>query len=356
MRFYAVVRGKNPGIYNKWNRCKKQITQCIDAIYKGFKTKREAESYYEELTGQTPTFYFGNDNSSTKTTTTCVLCHTTLPLKFVTKEFPVRALCAKCKRMVREFPITQLTHGVVRSPLSLNELMYIQDVYKMSDVFAFLRTYPAAAIRARQERHKLPRWAAGAFSMPIRASYPSEYASSSLDTKHIISEHQTLIGIIGSKLHPLVLYHCNRCHQDFVASYGNLKNRCSHQCVADTSAEIAVVREYLQSLAVPLKEQCETLQCINPDTGMVMPYSFELPEQRIIIEVQNKQHRQLVPLFHVDEDGFAYQQQRDAYKRQFAVDNGYQVIEVQSEEIQSLQFQKHIQSALHRYNASEVTK
>ena len=66
-----------------------------------------------------------------------------------------------------------------------------------------------------------------------------------------------------------------------------------------------------------------------------MPYDFELTGKNIIIEVQGEQHRTFIPLFHVDEDGFAYQQQKDAYKKQFAIDNGYQVLEIWYEDIKS---------------------
>lgn len=79
-----------------------------------------------------------------------------------------------------------------------------------------------------------------------------------------------------------------------------------------------------------------------------MSYDFELTGQNIIIEVQGEQHRTFIPLFHVDEDGLAYQQQKDAYKKQFAIDHGYKVLEIWYEDIQSGRYKQLIQEALHK--------
>ncbi|XP_054265479.1 ribonuclease H1-like isoform X2 [Macrosteles quadrilineatus] len=43
MPFYAVVSGKNPGIYTNWDDCREQITNYPGAWYKKFKTEHEAD-------------------------------------------------------------------------------------------------------------------------------------------------------------------------------------------------------------------------------------------------------------------------------------------------------------------------
>lgn len=40
--FYAVARGRQPGIYNNWGECLAQVTRYSDARYKKFKTLKEA--------------------------------------------------------------------------------------------------------------------------------------------------------------------------------------------------------------------------------------------------------------------------------------------------------------------------
>ncbi len=45
VKFYAVRKGRNKGIYNTWNECKEQINGFSGAEYKSFTTIEEAKSY-----------------------------------------------------------------------------------------------------------------------------------------------------------------------------------------------------------------------------------------------------------------------------------------------------------------------
>ncbi|NTW32994.1 MAG: hypothetical protein HGB12_10260 [Bacteroidetes bacterium] len=47
-KFYVVWIGKNPGIYNNWDRCKKQVEGVEGAKYKGFPTRELAESAFDD--------------------------------------------------------------------------------------------------------------------------------------------------------------------------------------------------------------------------------------------------------------------------------------------------------------------
>lgn len=44
-KFYAVRKGKIPGIYNSWDACKRMVDGYPGAIYKSFKSKKEAEDF-----------------------------------------------------------------------------------------------------------------------------------------------------------------------------------------------------------------------------------------------------------------------------------------------------------------------
>ena len=44
-KFYAVKKGKIPGIYNSWDDCKKMVDGFPGAVYKSFKTLEEAETF-----------------------------------------------------------------------------------------------------------------------------------------------------------------------------------------------------------------------------------------------------------------------------------------------------------------------
>ncbi|XP_012277947.1 ribonuclease H1 [Orussus abietinus] len=45
MSFYAVAKGRKPGIYQTWDECKLQVNQFSGPIYKKFKTQTEAEDF-----------------------------------------------------------------------------------------------------------------------------------------------------------------------------------------------------------------------------------------------------------------------------------------------------------------------
>ena len=44
-KYYVVKKGKIPGIYFTWDDCKKMVDGYPGAVYKGFTTLAEAESY-----------------------------------------------------------------------------------------------------------------------------------------------------------------------------------------------------------------------------------------------------------------------------------------------------------------------
>lgn len=45
MKYYAVKKGRNPGIYTSWDSCLKEVKGYSGSIYKSFKTKEEAKAY-----------------------------------------------------------------------------------------------------------------------------------------------------------------------------------------------------------------------------------------------------------------------------------------------------------------------
>lgn len=108
----------------------------------------------------------------------------------------------------------------------------------------------------------------------------------------------------------------------------------------------SIVKDYLNKTGVKYLTQRDTLKCVNPDTGYVMPYDFEIPEKKILIEVQGEQHRKFIEWFHVDESGFEYQKQKDNHKKQFAQEQGYRVIELWYSDFESGQYKAIIKNAL----------
>ena len=44
-KYYAVAKGRRPGIYDNWLEAKMQIDGFNGAVYKGFPSKKEAEDW-----------------------------------------------------------------------------------------------------------------------------------------------------------------------------------------------------------------------------------------------------------------------------------------------------------------------
>lgn len=44
-KYYAVRKGRTPGIYETWADCEKEVKGCKGAIFKSFPTKQEAEAF-----------------------------------------------------------------------------------------------------------------------------------------------------------------------------------------------------------------------------------------------------------------------------------------------------------------------
>lgn len=45
MKYYAVKKGRHPGIYTTWKDCQKEIDHFKDAKFKSFDAKKEALAY-----------------------------------------------------------------------------------------------------------------------------------------------------------------------------------------------------------------------------------------------------------------------------------------------------------------------
>ena len=48
MKYYAVKKGRNPGIYTSWDSCLKEVKGFSGAVYKSFKSKEDALAFLNE--------------------------------------------------------------------------------------------------------------------------------------------------------------------------------------------------------------------------------------------------------------------------------------------------------------------
>lgn len=47
-KYYVVWKGRNPGVYDNWEACKKEVVGFTGALYKGFPDKTSAEAAFEK--------------------------------------------------------------------------------------------------------------------------------------------------------------------------------------------------------------------------------------------------------------------------------------------------------------------
>ena len=359
MKFYAVAKGRKPGIYLTWEDCKKQVDGFSGSKYKRFDTKEEAESFYAQYNhGTLPKEkrYADEEYQSRKSadakyihTDTCVLCGR--PFKQQRGKNNSRkavALCRSCKNRqsgsgIRS-SIKHATNGTV-GWLTADELVFIKKKYGCNDVFSYAVKHPAVIFEAKQSE------ACGLAQRELfrNRKQPQAITSDTATPEYIyrlLGEGKVLIDISGDKRDPRITFRCKRCQNDFTVKYRNLAKHKGHNCSAQISSGEGIVREYLEELDVKFYTQQETLKCINPDTGYPMPYDFEIPSHKIIIEVQGEQHRTFIEHFHVDMEGFIYRQQKDAYKKKYAEDFGYKVIEIWYDDFKTGKYKSIINQAL----------
>lgn len=103
---------------------------------------------------------------------------------------------------------------------------------------------------------------------------------------------------------------------------------------------------YLTARNIEYKMQEDTLKCINPSTGKLLPYDFELPKYKIIIEVQGYQHYDSGVDYNTTSKELQYQIEKDDYKKQNAIDNGYQFVTITYKDIERKEFGKIIETKI----------
>lgn len=143
--------------------------------------------------------------------------------------------------------------------------------------------------------------------------------------------------------HKKVWFKCkDGMHDDYqrvVADYSEGHINCP-KCVASNrmSSYEQTVLNYLKNdlcLNVLTERNCNCIP-INPYTKMPMPFDNEIPDKKIIIEVHGIQHYEETG-WHITQskasgktptEEFEYQKWKDAYKRDFAIKQGYTYIEI----------------------------
>ena len=311
VKYYAVAVGRKPGIYDTWAECQAQTDGFSNAKFKSFKTKDEAQKYLK-----------GNKFPTNRPVKVCPICSKPTAAR--------RELCTSCLKKKHKLESKLFEYSLGRTDRISNlNLVFLKKKYDTEDIFSLL------------EKHPHMYWNAFNSSREIRREVKKDHKKYLVDNAKYGTDEkipafvQSLLGptkkalkVSGSRTNPNIIYKCKLCGETLFTKYWDYLEKSGHDCSAIKSSGELIVEEYLKKNSIKYKTQRDTLECVNPDTGYVMPYDFELIGKKLLIEVQGEQHRSYIPRFHITEEGFEYQKKKDQYKKQFAEDNGYRLIEI----------------------------
>ena len=149
--------------------------------------------------------------------------------------------------------------------------------------------------------------------------------------------------------HEKVYFKCeNNKHEDYIRIISDYTNNNTINC-PECSREKTVssiqekVFNYINTLGYTINnEQHCTVLPINPKTKYPMPFDNEIVELKLIIEVHGEQHYNKNSGFHVlaskhngktIKECFEYEVWKDNFKKQYALDNGYNYLAISYKDI-----------------------
>lgn len=311
-KYYVVLKGRKVGIYTSWPECYKQVKKYSNAKFKGFKTMEEAENFYKRTYKTLPKDLTYKEEKKIVDNIlyvdNCIICGKPFMQKMAKKgkrkNHPYCPLCQKDKNIKKAF---------------FNKMQ---------------RTNQTAQGLLKNQRELYKR------DKNIKGIPPYIYL--------YFKDDKEIISVKGDMKNPKITYRCKRCDKQFSVRWFDYRKDVGHDCDGLKSSGEAIVEDYLKNNDIPYKTQRETLRCVNPATNAVMPYDFELPTKKVIIEVQGEQHRKFIPVFHIDEEGFEYQKEKDRQKKAYAIEKGYTFIEIWYDEFDNKEYINKIDQAINK--------
>lgn len=303
--------------------------------YKGFMTREEAIAY----AGCRESKIHFHQSYTAMPSKICLVCE---------KPFGGRTqLCPTCNKLRKSAPYSM----TVKTAVAMKQLHPNEDIFALanSSPYAVIKTVRATSSNERAALKK--QRSANLRSEDYRqSSYTKEEKNIPDYVKRLLASDKTktLLYLDGERTNPLVYYLCHRCNQEQCQTYESLRTGHGHNCVSLKSSGEVIVEEFLKRLHLPYRTQHETLRCINPKTQKIMPYDFELPSYRVIIEVQGDQHLQFEPYFHGSIENFEYQVWKDKYKKEFAENHGFTVVYIDYSQLETGEYESIILKSMNR--------
>lgn len=322
-KIYAVAVGRKKGLYNSWSECKEQVDGFPNAKYKGFDSEQEASAYLK--------------TTKVKRKKICLLCQKPMSVK--------TELCYSCIKKKKQLIdiLFEYSNGRI-TKVSNRDLVRMQNKYNKDNIIDYLIHNPSKYCTDTSFKNRIAK-----IEKKQYLKNNTTYVNEDNIPRYIVSlfgSTKEVLKVSGNKENPNIIYKCKRCGEVLYTRYDDYLKSSGHNCDSIKSSGELIVEEYLKRNKIPYKAQYETLKCLNPDTSYIMPYDFELIGKRIIIEVQGEQHRSFIPVFHITEEGFEYQKLKDKYKREYAEQKGYKVIEIWYEDFKDNSYINKINTAI----------
>lgn len=331
--FYAIRKGKDaPCICTSWMQARKRVYKTPSPIFKKFDNLESAIKFLK-----TNKFLFIDKEIAPKKegVSKCFICDKPLSKKGIYC-YACLNKCKTLKKVINEkyhidCDISKRKIAVFRRIKNIDSIFeYL--FKKPNQVFMLSKIFPKDELDKISRKFKDERKIIRKVDMNNIPFYIREY--------FIENESVQLVDIKGDEKDVLLTVKCLKCGIQKECSYLSIVNGFYHNCEYHKSSGEYLVKKYLLEKKVEFKEQRETLKCINPVTNSVLPYDFELPKQRVIIEVQGQQHYCQIEHFHSSKEGFEYQKFKDKTKKEFAINLGYKFIEIDYNQIKSGEYKQ----------------
>ena len=310
-------------VFDNWNNRKHILG---GATYKkGFSTKTEAICYLYNI-GHTIDQIAVRETTPFQDKKICPVCGKIYGGK--------NKLCPKCNTIKKRLGLTIWVMCAIKDHVDSGKTIYSMsddEIMRAAKIIWSTKTKEECVVESKEKRADLrsadfrkEKYHKECFEIP-------DYILSLFEKDNT----NEIVCVDGYKINPNIYFTCKRCGKEICQTYEDMRAKRGHGCDSNKSSGEVLIEEYLKHLGLCFKTQRDTLECVNPKTKCVMPYDFELPKSRVIIEVQGKQHFEFIEYFHGTVENFEYQQWKDSIKKEYAERQGYRVVYINYQELQS---------------------
>lgn len=129
------------------------------------------------------------------------------------------------------------------------------------------------------------------------------------------------------------LCNCDCGTKDVVLSYATMMQKYHQSCGCLTcSLGELEIKNFLDKHSILYEREKSFKTLFNPKTGSLLFFDFFVPKCKLLIEFQGSQHYKQNKFFHRQEKEFEDLKYRDELKKQWALDNGYVLLEFKEED------------------------